>query len=65
MSFGTKGVVAVFRNDAQTLMHGHPASYLTFPLTRAYFWTVYRSRPSALTLRKTEAKAIKGNGWTG
>lgn len=59
------GVVAVFKNDAQTLMHGHPASYLTFSLTKAYFWTVYHSCPSTLTLWKTKAKAIKGNGWTG
>lgn len=59
------GVVAVFWNDAQTLMRRHPASYLTFSLTKVYFWTVYRSCPSTLTLRKTKAKAIKGNGWTG
>lgn len=59
------GVVAVFRNDAQTLMHRHPASYLTFSLTKVYFWTVYRSCPSTLTVQTTKAKAIKGNGWTG
>lgn len=46
-------------------MHRHPASYLTFSLTTVYFWTVYRSRPSTLTLWKTKAKAIKGNGRTG
>lgn len=54
-----------FRNDVQTLMRCHSASYLTFSMTKVYFWTVYHSRPSTLRLRKTKAKAIKGNCWTG
>lgn len=62
---GTRGVMVVFRNDAQTLMHRHPASYLAFSLTKVCFWTVYRSRPSTLRLWITKSKAIKGNGWTG
>lgn len=59
------GVVAVSRNVAQTLMHRHPASYLTFSLTKVFFVVVQFTIVILSCLQKTKAKAIKGNGWTG